>query len=164
MGAVNFGKLLGEKLLAEWRNSVVNIFGDPAGEQRSDTDESTPFEMLQRQGINAIPAHTNDYSIRREAVAGKLTQLAFNGKPAMLIGPRCKYLRKGMSGAYKYRRLQVAGLERYMEKPDKNQYSHVCESLQYLMLGAGEDYAVIGSSGTNFTKELNYSELDRGVI
>lgn len=164
MGAVNFGKLLGQKIRNEWRDSTIVITGDPAGEQRSDTDESTPFEMLHKQGINAIPAHTNDFSIRREAVANKLTQLAFNGKPALLIGPRCKYLRKGMSGAYKYRRLQVAGLERFMEKPDKNQYSHVCESLQYLMLGAGEDYAVVGSMGNNFSKDLDYSELDRGVI
>lgn len=164
MGAVNFGKLLGQKIRNEWRDSTIIITGDPAGEQRSDTDESTPFEMLHKQGINAVPAHTNDFSIRREAVANKLTQLAFNGKPALLIGPRCKYLRKGMSGAYKYRRLQVAGLERFVEKPDKNQYSHVCESLQYLMLGAGEDYAVVGSIGNNYNKPLDYAEHDRGII
>jgi hypothetical protein len=164
MGSVNFGKLLGQKIRSEWRDSQVIFTGDPAGEQRSDTDESTPFEMLQKQGINAVPAHTNDFSIRREAVANKLTQLAFNGKPALLIGPRCKYLRKGMSGAYKYRRLQVAGMERFMEKPDKNAYSHVCESLQYMMLGLGEDYSVIGSMGNNFSKPLDYTESDRGVI
>lgn len=164
MGAVNFGKLLGEKIRSEWRDNPIHIFGDPAGEQRSQVDESTPFEMLNKMGINAIPTHTNDPSIRRETVAKKLTTLAFNGQPAVLLGPRCKQLRKGMSGAYKYRRMQVSGDARFQDKPDKNQYSHVCESMQYMMLGAGEDDSVMGSMGNNFSTQLDYTELDRGII
>ena len=42
-----------------------------------------------------------------------------------------------MNGGYKYRRVQIGGDERFHDKPDKNMYSHVAESLQYLMLGAG---------------------------
>ena len=163
MGAVNFGKILGEKIRSEWRDNQVYIYGDPAGDERVQTDEETPFEVLNKLGINAVPCHTNDYMIRREAVASKLTTLAFNGQPALLIGPRCRQLRKGMSGAYKYRRLQVAGDQRFQDKPDKNQYSHVCESLQYMLVGAGEDSSVVGNS-QNWQQPLNYSELDRGVI
>ena len=33
--------------------------------------------------------------------------------------------------------------ERYVDKPDKNEWSHVCESLQYLLLGAGEGRALL---------------------
>jgi len=40
--------------------------------------------------------------------------------------------------------MQVSG-EKFALKPDKNKYSHVCESLQYLMLGAGKGYDVISS-------------------
>ena len=42
------------------------------------------------------------------------------------------------------RRLQVAGADRYVDKPEKNRYSHVVEAGQYAMIGAGEGYAVVG--------------------
>ena len=70
-----------------------------------------------------------------------------SGQPGMVIGPKCMYLRRGLAGGYKYRRLQVSGTEKYVDKPDKNIYSHVCDAAQYLMLGAGEDDCILG--GTN---------------
>lgn len=52
-------------------------------------------------------------------------------------------LRKAMGGGYSYKRIQVTGDERFHDKPDKNQYSHVAEAAQYLMLGAGEGRAIL---------------------
>ena len=52
-------------------------------------------------------------------------------------------LRKGMAGAYRYRRVALAGEARYTDAPDKNRFSHVCEAAQYLMLGAGEGRALV---------------------
>jgi hypothetical protein len=92
--------------------------------------------------VTAKPASTNDFVIRREAVAAPLGRL-IDGKPGLIIDPRCKMLRKGMAGAYSYKRVQVIGAERYQDKPDKGIYSHVCESLQYLVLGAGEGKEVV---------------------
>ncbi len=66
-----------------------------------------------------------------------------DGQPGLLISPKCKILRKGMAGGYSYRRVQVAGDERYHDKPDKNRFSHPCEAAQYMMLGAGEGSSVI---------------------
>ena len=124
MGAVQFGKLLHEKLNNKYCGCQLEIYGDPAGEQRSQSDESTPFMMLSHQGIEAWPTYTNDPLIRIEAVTDYLTRLDFTGKPAFVIGPKATMLRKALAGGYKYRRMQVTGEERYMDKPDKGRYSH----------------------------------------
>ena len=54
-----------------------------------------------------------------------------------------------MAGGYHYKRIQVAGDERFHDKPNKNRFSHPCEAAQYMMLGAGEGTAVIPSSARN---------------
>ena len=64
MGAVRFGQFLGKHLRKNYRGHTLIITGDPAGEQRAQTDERTPFEILGAVGIEAEPAHTNDFSIR----------------------------------------------------------------------------------------------------
>ena len=61
-----------------------------------------------------------------------------DGGPGFLLDPSCKTLRRGFQGGYCYRRVQVAGEDRYQDKPDKNRYSHPHDALQYLMSGAGE--------------------------
>jgi len=55
MGAVNFGKLLHEKLSREYCGCQLEIYADPAGEQRAQTDEIRPFQILWNQGIEAWP-------------------------------------------------------------------------------------------------------------
>ena len=87
-------------------------------------------------------APSNDWVLRREAVATSLTKM-IDGGPGFLISPKCAITRKGMAGGYAYKRVQMAGDERYRDKPDKNRFSHPCEALQYLMLGAGAGETVI---------------------
>jgi len=50
-----------------------------------------------------------------------------------------------MAGGYHYKRVQVAGDERFHDKANKNRLSHPCEVAQYMMLGAGEGNSVIPS-------------------
>ena len=138
MGAVRFAEVL-KQLLAERYAafSVAKVTGDPAGDIRAQTDESTPFQILRSRGVPAQPAPTNDFIKRRESVAGALSRL-IDGEPALLIHPQAKLLRKAMGGGYAYKRLQIGGEERFRDVPDKNHFSHVAESLQYLLLGGGE--------------------------
>lgn len=143
MGATNFAELLGHKLRSEYKGFEMQIWGDPAGMQRSQVDERTPFAILQAKGINAHPCETNDWLIRRDAVANPMGRL-IEGKPGFLISPKCKIARKGLAGGYSLRRLQVAGMDRYTDKPDKSRYSHVVEAGQYAMVGGGEGYKVVG--------------------
>ncbi|MGB1580906.1 MAG: TerL [Nevskiales bacterium] len=154
MGATRFGELLGRHIRQNYPNNDLEIYGDPAGEQHSQVDERTPFQVLQAKGIDAIPAPSNDWLLRREAVAIPMTRM-IDGKAGLIISPTCKIVRKGMGGGYCYRRLQVAGDERYTDKPDKNRFSHPCEAAQYMMLGAGEGDSVVGTT-SSWGKPLNY--------
>jgi hypothetical protein len=95
-----------------------------------DGDERTSFQLVRQAGINIVPAITNNFTPRRESVANPLSRL-LDGEPGLIISPTCKALRKGFNGGYRYRRLQVAGDERYTDEPDKNQYSHIHDAAQY---------------------------------
>lgn len=143
---------MGAKAFAEeikrWLNGplkgyrIENIDGDPAGDAAAQTDETTPFQILRAAGIPARPARTNDFQLRREAVAQPMLRMV-DGEPGFLIHPDCRMTRKGLQGGYRWKRVMVTGDERFHDKPDKNQYSHPCEAGQYLNLGFGEGDAVI---------------------
>lgn len=145
-GVVAFANLLKADIATNYQGVPIHaITGDPAGEQRQggDTQEKirTVFQILAANGVDSRPAHTNNFTKRREAVAVALNRM-IDGAPGLLIHPQCKMLRKGMAGAYNYKRVQVTGDEKYRDEPDKNGYSHPCEAAQYLMMGAGEGKAL----------------------
>lgn len=140
LGAKNFArevkKFISDKYGEIGTVAIGTITGDPAGSAGSQADEEmTVFKMLESEGVVAKPAHTNDFGIRREAVATPLGMM-IDGEPALAIDKGCRALRKGMAGGYHYRRIKVSD-ERYEDKPYKNMSSHPCEALQYLMLGLG---------------------------
>lgn len=101
--------------------------GDPAGEDPAQTDEKTCFQILQGKGIDIESGERT--LLRIESVRKPLSTMV-DGAPQFLLDPRCKMLRRGFLGGYNYRRMQVSG-ERYHDKPDKNQYSHPHDALQY---------------------------------
>lgn len=162
MGAKKFGRLLREKLNREYQGFKFEIYGDPAGDQRAQTDEVTPFQILHAEGIPAVPCYTNDYILRREAVAATLTRMDGAGNTGFVLGPKCKILRKAMAGGYRYKRMNVSGMDKFQDKPEKNRYSHVAESLQYLLIGAGVGGKVIENPG--WSSKPDYSQFDRMVV
>lgn len=138
MGISRFADELGALLRGKYRAWPIGaITGDPAGDQRAQTDEETVFQVLWAKNIEAMMAPSNDFALRRDAVAVPMTRL-IDGEPGLLVHPDCRVLRKGMAGAYCYKRVQIAGAERYKDVPDKNHYSHVNDAGQYCLLGAGE--------------------------
>lgn len=139
MGIVRFSELM-KQHMAQYLPREFIIFGDPAGDQRVQTDESTPFQILRGRGLNARPAPSNDVALRLEAVTAVLNRMT-DGESGMLIDPKCTNLIKGFDGGYHYKRLQVSG-ERYDDRPNKNRFSHVHDAFQYLLLGAGEGRAL----------------------
>ena len=136
MGIVRFSELLRQEIATRFSTLDVHIYGDPAGDFRAQTDESTPFQIMRGAGLRALPAPSNSVDLRLESVSASLNKMV-DGKSAFLIDRRCPSLIKGFEGGYSYRRLQVSG-ERFDDKPDKNMFSHIHDALQYLMLGAGE--------------------------
>jgi Phage terminase large subunit len=143
MGAKRFAKHAAEYLKSTYPGARYRGWGDPSGDNRAQTDESTPFQIVQAMGLPIDPAPTNDPIRRREAVAGQLSTLGMTGQPSLIISPKAKTLRKGMGGGYNYARVQVSGEERFRDEPVKNKYSHICEALQYLMVGEGMDYSAL---------------------
>jgi len=155
-GAKTLGRLLSQKIRSEYPRKKITITGDPAGDQRSQTDEKTAFQMLKSEGIYASAAMTNDFSIRVEAVNTPLGRL-IDGRPGLSVGPKCKALRKACNGGYKYKKLNVGGGVRYHDKPDKGPLSHVAEALQYGLLGGGEGKAVIKSYNPDRQRRPSYT-------
>lgn len=115
---------------------MIRCFGDPAGQQKAQTDEKTCFQEVKSAGLLIRPGRTNGFVARRGAVAWFLSKLS-GGQPTFLLDPCCGVLRKGFNGGYKYRRLQVTGEDRYTEEPMKNKYSHPHDALQYVALESG---------------------------
>ncbi len=145
--ADEFAYMLNTKLQREYRfANDIDFWGDPAGDERSPTDKTTVFDILRAEGIDANPVWTNDPVIRRGALSRQLMRLGMNGKPAVQVSPKARMVRKGLAGGFKYRRMQITGEERYHDKPEKNIYSHICEALEYALVGAGEGDKLIEST------------------
>ena len=160
MGAMEFGTILSKRLNSIYKDAPeVFIYGDPAGDSRSQSDDNTPYIMLASQNIDAVAAYTNDPVVRREAINTNLTRLTMTGEPGFIVSPACKMLRKGMNGGFKYRRKQVTGSEVYADVPDKNEYSHPCEACEYALVGAGEGY---GAVNDGWNKPLKYD--NRAIV
>ena len=144
MGIVRFAEVMRNELATRFAAAgEAIIYGDPAGDFRAQTDESTPFHILRGAGLRAFPTHSNSVDLRLEAVSSQLTKMV-EGKPVLLIDRRCPTLIKGFESGYAYKRMEVSG-ERYADKPDKNMFSHVHDAAQYLFLGAGEGRALMNS-------------------
>lgn len=143
IGALRFGQALKDRLATTYAGfAVAGLWGDPAGTQRVQTDEQTVLQMLNRMGLKFVPAPTNNRMLlRREAVAKLLTTMV-EGKPGFLIDRKARMLRAGLAGKYCYKRIQIAG-ERYSDVPDKNEYSHSADALQYLCIGLGKGRALL---------------------
>jgi terminase large subunit-like protein len=160
MGAERFGLALRSHLRETYPDislDSLRMFGDPAGNSPAQTDERTPFDILQNLGFPIQPAPTNEWVPRRESIALCLTRI-IDGEPGLVVnGNTCPRTHKGLLGAYCLRKLKVSGLDRYSMKPEKNIYSHPVESLMYLLCGAGEMRGI--GSGRNWM--VQDGDLDR---
>jgi hypothetical protein len=107
------------------------IVGDPAGTQRSTLYEETSFDLIQREGLRAYPAPTNDIDRRISSVEALLLG-ARDGGPAILIDrSRCPTIIQALSGGYRYAKTRDG---RRKPQPDKNEFSHIMDALQYACL------------------------------
>lgn len=161
-GAVHFARLLNEHLAERYpgwhalpgmeerpawspreRPAMIRAWCDPAatygGDEQSaaDADRTWCELVAYHTGIRITPAPTNNTTERRAGLQRVLT-LITDRKPAFQLSPRCKMIRAGLAGQFRYRRMQIAREERYADEVDKNAHSHPCEALEYLMLGGGE--------------------------
>jgi hypothetical protein len=102
--------------------------GDPAGQQRAQTDTKTCFQIGRAKGMDIQPA-PQTLRLRLEGTRKPLRTIV-GGRPQFRVHPRCKRLRKALMGGYHYRRVKVSG-ERYVDVPEKNSFSHVADACTY---------------------------------
>jgi hypothetical protein len=143
MGADRFSDEVLDHCARKYPRFEFEDVGDPAGMQRSQSDERTCFQILHAKGIAIEPA-MQTLTIRIESVSRPLRTLIDGGYPQFVLHPRCKTLRRALMGGYHFRRMRISG-ERYSEQPDKNHYSHVSDALGYAgtrLFGAGLRTAV----------------------
>lgn len=125
-----------EEFLEDWyRPFIMEHFvgirqfegwGDPAGRGRNAIDKRSPYMVLSAAGIRCTPTLTNEFLPRKESVEKFLMK-----RNGIIINPSCMRIRKGFLGGYGYKKIN--GLSK--THPDKNSFSHVHDSLQYLCLG-----------------------------
>lgn len=127
------------------KDDMILLIGDPAGDQRAQSDEKSCFQEARAKQLRIRAAKSNAWLPRRGAVAWYLSRLT-GGQAAFLLDPACGVLRKGFNGGYKYRRIQVTGDERFTDEPDKNKYSHPQDALQYAAMESGGIQAITAAN------------------
>lgn len=121
-------------LTSQFIGNKVAFVGDPAGVAKGSIAEESCFDALQRLGLAAIPAPTNDLEPRLRAVETLLGRQT-NGGPSLLINrARCPLLCRAMSGGYRFAKLKQGALKVAPDKNDPEGYSHVADCLQYVAL------------------------------
>ena len=102
---------------------------DPASNQRTPTNESTVVKTFKSKGyVVRLPDDNNRLPPRIEAIEHYTTRLV-EGKPALLIDPRCKNLIRALRGGWRYGQANT-GTE--TPEPVKNDHSHPADAFSYL--------------------------------
>lgn len=126
--------------------TIALSMGDPSGVAKDGSDNSM-FDILAQEGIQTIPAPTNDPGQRQDAVIQFLKRVV-DGEPGYLISPACAYVRRGYLGGYRYAKMQVSagdGVERLKPAPEKNRFSHPHDAHQHLCQAALSGNVVVAN-------------------
>lgn len=141
MGPTAFAELAREFVSVAYPRATLGLgFYDPATDWGEYDDDGTWIDIFRREfGGKWKPGgeEGNRLEPRLEAVRGRLNASP-GGRPAILISPMAKMLRRGFNNGYVIERVQTSAGGRFRDKPTKNDFSHVQDALQYLCLGIGQ--------------------------
>jgi hypothetical protein len=143
VSAVTFAPKVKRFLEQHYSGHSFVAFGDPKGQDKTQSDERTAYDIFRSHGIAMKPAPVkmNLIETRIAAVDHVLGQL-YDGRARLQISPSCRTLIAGMDGGYCYeRKLRSAEIK---TEPAKNRFSHLADALQYLCLAMGEGRAMMG--------------------
>ncbi len=118
---------------ARYLGRQTAIIGDPAGVAKDSLYEVTSFDMLRSAGFSAFPAPTNDLEPRIQAVEKFLLEQRDGGPALAIDGGRCPNLIRALNGGYRFGKMKDG---RRKPAPEKNEWSHVTDALQYAALAA----------------------------
>lgn len=125
----------------------LKCWGDPAGGFRGQTNEVTPRQVFNMNGLPVMDAvGALHHSVRKEPMERLISSFSHHGDgPRLLIDPSCRMLIGGLQGGYHWRQPRGLrmGQQASRDEPEKNKYSHVVEALEYLIY-AEEGGALFG--------------------
>jgi hypothetical protein len=155
-GASVFAPKVKARLAQKFPGYTVRFFGDPKGQDKTQSDERTAYEVWASFGMRVAPAPVkmNQIKTRLEAVEFCLTQLV-EGVTKFLLSPMCRTLKMAMKGKYHFGKNDENKVE-----PVKDRWSNIADALQYMILGMGEGRAMVGltlASGSSLVARVNRS-------
>ena len=104
-------------------------FVDPAGFNRSESEEVSCVDIMVRAGLRPVAGEMT-YEKRLGAVISLLTTLE-GGRPLLVVSPRCPVVIAGFKGGYQYPDPGTRKAVIRMDRPLKNAFSHPHDALQY---------------------------------
>jgi hypothetical protein len=128
----------------------VEALVDPS-DARGSNDGLKPSIILSRRGIRAVPAYGgNKMKTRVDGVNG----MFINNQ--LMIDKKCPWLIEGLEKGYVYKKMKYQK-EHSGRVDDKNEYSHICDALQYLV----SKYVNFKSLNDGGGKKFNVKLKDR---
>lgn len=135
---------------------IGSCVADPSGAARDQIlDEMSCINELNSLGIKTEAARTNNLEPRIASVRYFLNRM-IDGKPSIILSKKgCPVLYNAFVKDYVYKRLAVAGEDRYKDTPDKNMASHISDATQYLCLSLSADNILDHKQENNHVNMFN---------
>lgn len=158
-GIKRFAELLNQYVAIHYPdNIVIGAWGDPSGAYGAENEEETALGIMNavtKWKFRPAPGE-NTLHERLECVRNVLNRLV-DGQPGILVSPKAKMLRKGFSSGYHYKLAQSGNGAISSEIPNKNEYSHCHDALQYLLLGGGEFESILNRMPNRKKNRVRYA-------
>lgn len=129
MGIVDFTRYVVQECNTRYPNATYEDWADPAGENkfsRRTGGFTSNAELMRDFGVEVQPSEQN-WTARKESVEQQLKII-----DGLLIDSKCVRLINGFMGGYNYAEIGKSGS--FRDKPTKNRWSHVHDSLQYVLV------------------------------
>lgn len=145
-GPSRFGEQLAEIVSARFPASRLKAWADPASQHGADREDGQlAWNEIVAAAIGCpvlIPFEgSNEIALRTDAVKGELR--TDGQKPNMLLSPACTMLIRGFASKYRFRKRPPGAASAYEPVPEKNEYSHPHDALQYLVGGVRGRTAIV---------------------
>ncbi|HEX8400513.1 MAG TPA: hypothetical protein VF628_02290 [Allosphingosinicella sp.] len=139
LGPTAFARVAREFVDRRWPGARFGeLWGDPAAFFGGDDEDLSWAQTFGKEfglRVKPSPVKGNRLTLRLEAVRSCLT-INVGSKPGLLVSPTAKHLRRGFNNGYVIQRVKLSnGSGRWKDEPDKNDFSHVHDALQYLVCG-----------------------------
>jgi hypothetical protein len=117
-------------LRTRYQGYQIVACGDPSGGGRQSINKLTSIGVMNSKGIKTYPAITNSFIKRKEAVDWFLGR-----DEGFIVSKNLTHIREVMGAGYVYKEQRNAQ-GKVLDIPDKNEFSHVADAIQYLCLYA----------------------------